>query len=99
MMHASTVGGNDTPHPNSVACMNQMSMTKGETNPSWQVQQPDSQQSPFPMPLSPPHDLAQSCTPSQQPQQSQQQAYFEFMPNNVQGANVQMPGPNDQNGF
>jgi len=67
-------------------------------NQAWQGRQSEIQQSPFPMPLSPPHDLAQHCTPSQQPQQSQQ-AYFEFMPNNVQGANVQMSGPNDQNPF
>lgn len=78
MMNASTVGGNDTPHPNSISCMNQMPNC---ANPSWQ--QAESQHSPFPMPLSPPHDLAQSCTPSQ----PQQQAYFQMMPTNGQARN------------
>merc|ERR1719502_116118 len=34
MMHASTAGGNDTPHPNSIAGMNQM-----PAQPAWQGQQ------------------------------------------------------------
>lgn len=87
LMHASTAGGNDTPHPNNFTCMNQVPMANGglspsslATNPSWQGQPTDHQQSPFPMPLSPPHDLAQSCTPSQ----PQQEAYFQLMTNNGQ---------------
>jgi len=42
---------------------------------AWQYQPVDHQQSPFPMPLSPPHDLAQSCAPSQP-----NQAFFQQMP-------------------
>merc|ERR1719162_2796655 len=52
------------------------SFAPGGPNLTWQGQPSDSQQSPFPMPLSSPHDLAQQCAPTH----PQQGAYFEFMP-------------------
>merc|ERR1719162_2365057 len=61
-------------------------------SPCWQQAHPSqAQQSPFPMPLSPPHDLMQPCAPSQ-PQQApqQQQAYFEMMPDGGQASQGQM---------
>jgi len=77
-------------------------------NLCWQQSQnAPGQQSPFPMPLSPPHDLAHSCAPSQ-PQQSmpqqqpQQQAYFDFMPGSGQGQTPTMQmggGPGPENPF
>jgi len=71
------------------------------TSPSaWQGGQlAGQQQSPFPMPLSPPHDLAQSCA---QPSQAQQ-AFFETMPSmpqgNGQAANGSGAGVGGQNPF
>jgi len=63
----------------------------GSTSPAWQGQPAQPQQSPFPMPLSPPHDLAQNLTPGhgQQQQCQARQAFFEFMPENAQGATGQ----------
>jgi len=46
----------------------------GGSPTSWQCQPAQPQQSPFPMPLSPPHDLVQPCAPGQP-----QQAYFQVM--------------------
>jgi pentatricopeptide repeat protein len=82
-------GQGDTPHPDSryLACHMQVPngagpgggspMSYGVIGQCPPGQTGEAQQSPFPMPLSPPHDLAQNCTPSQP-----QQAYFEFMPDN-----------------
>jgi len=61
---------------------------------AWQCQPVDAQQSPFPMPLSPPHDLAQSCAPSQP-----NQAFFEMMAANGQVGNGQVAGVGTQNPF
>lgn len=70
-----------TPHPDS----GNYSFAPGAAGPNWQGQPADSQQSPFPMPLSPPHDLhAQSAATAGQVSQPQQ-AYFQFMPDNGQG--------------
>lgn len=52
------------------------SFAPGGPSLTWQGQPADSQQSPFPMPLSSPHDLPQQGAPAQ----PQQRAYFEFMP-------------------
>lgn len=93
-MNGMNMNGGGTPHPDSMNGMMQVPMpngvgfASGGASPSWQGQPADTQQSPFPMPLSPPHDLAQSCTPSQQ-----QQAYFQVMPDNGQG------GTGNQNPF
>jgi pentatricopeptide repeat protein len=55
-------------------------------SPCWQGQPAQNQQSPWGMPLSPPHDLVQPCAPSQP-----QQAFFQQMPDAGQASNGQMP--------
>lgn len=69
----------------------------GGSPTSWQCQSSQPQQSPFPMPLSPPHDLAQPCAPTgSQPQQ----AFFQVMPESGgQASNGQMCNMGGDNPF
>jgi len=68
--------------------------TPGGAHQAWSAQPMAPQQSPFPMPLSAPHDLAQSCAPSQS-----QQAFFEMMPGGGQVSNGAEAGLCSQNPF
>lgn len=72
-------------------------VTPGGANQCWPGQLSVPQQSsPFPMPLSSPHDLAQNSAPSQ-PQQGQ--AFFQVMPGNGQGISPPDAGVSGQNPF
>jgi len=82
--------GNMMQVPSPMNSMPQGNATPGGVNQSWPGQPSAPQQSPFPMPLSPPHDLAQSCAPSQ-PQQGQ--AFFDTMPNSGQVSGVGSQNP------
>jgi pentatricopeptide repeat protein len=76
--------GNMMP-PQNMGGASPISLAPGGPLLAWQGQPAETQQSPFPMPLSPPHDLAQNCAPGQSvPQQPQQRAYFEMMPDSGQ---------------
>jgi pentatricopeptide repeat protein len=68
----------------------------GAASVSWNNEPAEAQQSPFPMPLSPPHDLAHNICTTSQPQQ----AYFEtFAPNGRQVVNVSGSGGGSQSPF